>query len=482
MFESLFSAMRWQDVVDILINSYILFRLLIVLRGTRLFRVLTVVIVFFILQRLSYSIGLIITSWVLQGITALAAIVVIIVFRNEIRTAFQAKNMGDLIWRFPKKSTDTPTDALVSAVFDLARARIGAILVFPGRQDLEGIVYGGVSWQGKLSREMIKSVFWPGNPVHDGAAIVNGDQVAHVGAILPLSSRTDLPSHYGTRHRAALGLAEQTDAVVVVVSEERGDVTVARRDVLTPVRSPESLLALLKTQSGESRRVPTGKREEKFRIAAAAAICLFVVSAIWFSFSVGSGEALATLEVPVEYDKRDPAMEIVQTSASKIRLQLSGPKTLVQAIMPDQVKVRFDLSRATAGVNTLTVGQGNIELPPGISLNNVEPDVIKLEMDEIVRKVLPIQVDWTGPMPKGRRIAETRVIPPTIEVSGTKQVLNPIETLYTLKIPVDSLSQEGDIVTELAIKPGAVRIVSPASSRVRVHYRTAARELVQETP
>ncbi len=482
MIETVLSLLRWQDAVDILLNSYILFRLFVLLRGTRLFRVLAIVLLFFFLQRISVSIGLIITSWVMQGITALAAIIVIIVFRNEIRSAFQARNMADILWRLPQKTLETPMDALVEGVFDLSRARIGAIIVLPGTQDLGGIAYGGIDWEGRLSREMVKSIFWPGNPVHDGAAVIGGDRVERVATILPLSIRADLPSHYGTRHRAALGLAEQTDAAVIVVSEERGGVTVAKRDVLKPIATPEQLRAVLDRHTGVARRKASGRREERIQVAATALACLLLVSTIWFSFSTGDAEALATVRVPVEYVNRSQAMEILHTSDSTVEVQMSGPKTLVQAVNPEQVKVRFDLSDATIGTNILSLGQNNVEMPPGIVLKQIVPETIRLDLDMIATKNLPIQVDWVGTLPKGLLISFVDLEPDRVEVKGGKIALDRLDTLYTVKVPVDGLRERGELSVELALKPAGLRVRSLPGNRVRIRYVMARREATQEIP
>lgn len=482
MIDTLFSIIRWQDAVDILFNSYILFRLFILLRGTRLFRVLAIVLLFFILQRISFSVGLIITSWVMQGITALAAIVVIIVFRSEIRSVFQAKEIGDILWRFPQKSQETPLDALTAAVFDLAKARVGAILVLPGLQDLEGIAYGGIDWDGRLTKEMVKSVFWPGNPVHDGAAVVSGDRISQVGTILPLSTRSDLPSHFGTRHRAALGLVEQTDAVVIVISEERGDVTIARKGSLTPVPAPEDLQTILDIHSGGGRRAAGDDRGERMRIAASAAACLLIVSTIWFSFSTGATEALATVKVPVEYTNRSSTMEILQTSDSTVEVQLSGPKALVQSVAPEQVKVRFDLSDAGPGANVLTVGQNNIDLPPGVNLKQVTPETIRLELDVVATKQVPIQVDWVGRLPEGIIVSELTISPDSVEITGGKGLIEDLDTLYTDKVPVDNLGDRGEMSVELSLKPASVRIGTIPGNRVRIRYATTRREPVGDAP
>src|SRR5512147_19816 len=218
-------SFRWQDVVDIGLNSYILFRFYVLFRGTYVFRVLIGLTMLWFFQQVAAYLGLIVTSWVVQGIVAVAALIIVVVFRNEIRNVLQAKNIRSILWGFAPKARVAPIDIIADSAFELARRRHGALIVIPGEEDIHELAQGGLEWNGDISREMLLSVFFPDNPVHDGAAIVEGDRVSRVGAILPLSRRDDLPSHFGTRHRAALGLSEMSDALVVVVSEERGEVS-----------------------------------------------------------------------------------------------------------------------------------------------------------------------------------------------------------------------------------------------------------------
>jgi DNA integrity scanning protein DisA with diadenylate cyclase activity len=135
------------------------------------------------------------------------AIIIIVVFRNEIRSVLQVRNIKTFLWGFPNREQRTPIDIIADSVFEMAQKRIGALLVFPGNQDLGEVVHGGIPWNGQVSNEMLLSIFWPKGPVHDGAAIVKGEQIVEVSALLPLTHRHDLPSEYGTRHRAAAGLA-----------------------------------------------------------------------------------------------------------------------------------------------------------------------------------------------------------------------------------------------------------------------------------
>ena len=210
-----FSSIRWQDVLDITLNGYILFRLYVLFRGTNAFRVLMGIALLWFLQRISSSLELVVTSWLVQGILAVATLIIIVVFRNEIRAVLQARNIRSIFWGLPRASMQTPVQIIVESAFELAGRRTGALIVLPGNEDLSESVHSGIRWRGVVSKEMIVSIFWPDNPVHDGAIVIQGDEVTEVGVILPLSHRQDLPSFYGTRHRAAAGLAETTDALAV---------------------------------------------------------------------------------------------------------------------------------------------------------------------------------------------------------------------------------------------------------------------------
>ena len=163
--------------------------------------------------------------------------------------------------------------------------------------------------------------------MHDGAAVIVGDRIARVGVVLPLTLRDDLPSHYGTRHRAAAGLAESSDALVVVVSEERGEVLTASRDRLAPVHSPRSpgrAAASPKRFRRHGRKEPPSRPR---RNGGPRPCCPFsFVTTVWFSFSRGL-EALTTLEVPVEYMNRAPEMELVETSTNTVKLDLGGSRS-----------------------------------------------------------------------------------------------------------------------------------------------------------
>ncbi|MBE9544269.1 MAG: DNA integrity scanning protein DisA nucleotide-binding domain protein [Proteobacteria bacterium] len=470
----LISSLRWQDIVDIGLVSYILLRFYVLFRGTNAFRVLIGMIILWFFQKVAVSMGLVVTSWVVQGIVALGAFIIIVVFRNEIRNVLLARNLKSILWDFSSKTVITAIETIVQSSHEMAQNKCGALLVFPGKEDLEEVVQGGIPWKGAISKEMILSIFWPDNPVHDGAAIIQGDQINQVAAILPLSRRDDLPSYYGTRHRAALGLAEATDALVIAVSEERGDVVVARDSQLKTVKQKRRLGQILQEHMGVAVKKGRESRKEKLVFIAAALVLVVFTSGVWFSLSRGL-DTLVTLQVPLEYTKRDLAMEIVKTSVNTVNLELEGSGALVKSIGPDQVQVRLDLSKSKAGPNTFTIARKNISLPPGIVLKAVTPSVVDVELDVLIKKELPVQIDWAGRLPDHFILEEATVVPKTVEIIGGKRMLEKMMTLYTEKVPLNNLEVEGVITANVALNPASLKIAPGSEERVTIRYLTRLR-------
>ncbi len=463
------NSIQWRDIVDIALNSYILFRLYVLFRGTNVFRVLTGITLLWILQRIAAAIGLIVTSLAFQGIIAFAALIIIIVFKDEIRSVLQTKNLKSILWGLHYKTIKTPIEILIESIYELSRRRIGALLVFPTIEDLKEFTQSGITWNGQISKEMILSIFWHDNPVHDGAVIVKGDRIAEVGVILPLSKRTDLPSYYGTRHRAAAGLAEQTDALVVVVSEERGKVVVARGDRIIDIHDKLELEQILRDHVGVSMLPDASRKKENFRLGLAAVLSFFFVSGVWFSLARGL-ETLGTLEIPIEYMNRTPKMQILETSINDVSLNLSGSGTLIKSIRPELVNVRLDLSKAVVGTNTFTITPENITLPPGVLLKKVTPQTVKVILDVSIEKKLPIQADWTGKLPEGLTLESVTITPGKVKIIGAKNILNNITTIYTEKIQLDNIKKSGGITVKPALSPASLKVDPDSTDKITLTY------------
>ncbi|MFZ5570660.1 MAG: diadenylate cyclase [Thermodesulfobacteriota bacterium] len=462
------SSLRWQDLLDIAINSYILFRLYVLFHGTNTFRVMLGIAGLWFFQQIAIYLGLIVTSWLIQGITAAAAIIIIVIFRNEIRSVFQTQNLRSIFWGVPRQTRETPVDILSDALFELSFLKVGALVVFPGRENLTELIQGGIAWHGKISKEMIRTIFWRNNPVHDGAIIIQGDRVELVGCILPLSHRRDLPAHFGTRHRAMAGLAEVSDAVVVAVSEESGSVTAAKGDGIHPVKRRRDLEQILEGRTGRKDQGRTLLKRESFRRRLAAVLSILFITGIWASFT-RSMDTLISLDIPIRYSNRRPGLEIVETTANIIQLQLSGSGALIRTLKADQVQVNLDLGKAIIGKNTFLLTSDNISLPPGIKLSRIEPPKVEVVVDVPIIKEVAVQVDWVGKLPEELIITEVILSPASVRISGLSLLLNQCETVYTEKVLLDNISMNGERTAKLAPE-SPLQLAAGQSGSVRVRF------------
>ena len=396
----------------------------------------------------------------------MVALIIIIVFRNEISSVLQTKNLKSILWGIPRFQSRTPLNIIVESVYELAEKKIGALIVLPLKQGLDSVVRSGISIKGKLSQEMLVSIFWPDNPIHDGAVVIQEDLITSAGVILPLSKREDLPSFFGTRHRAASGLTELTDALVIVISEESGSISLFKENQTYNIKNRATFEKLLKKHAGDD-SAKQKLRHQTIEIAAAALISLFCVSGIWFSFSKGM-ETLATHEIPVEFMNPDQKMEIISSSVSSVKLLIGGAKPLINSIKPEQINIKLNLSQAEIGVNKLSITKENIVLPPGIRLKNIDPSELDITLDAMIEKGLPIQPNWTGKLPRGLVMKEAKALPETIRVTGGGLVLSGISTIFTEQILLDTITESGTASVGLVLNPLSLKLKS--NIKIRIEY------------
>jgi diadenylate cyclase len=237
-------------VVDIAIVYYLIYRLLLTIRGTRAAQMIVGLVLLFTTFYLAERLELLTVTWLFSNLTTSIIFLIIVVFQQDIRRALG--RIGQNVLPFGRKQETTQiVDEVVAATAQLARARMGAIIVFEREAALEEFVDDATRIDGILSRQLLVALFVPvkDNELHDGAVVIGKNHRIDLSrALLPLSRATDLGPEFGTRHRAALGITEDTDAVVVVVSEERGEISLCfkgsiARD-LEPVMLRRALVGL----------------------------------------------------------------------------------------------------------------------------------------------------------------------------------------------------------------------------------------------
>jgi len=244
-------AVSWWDLLDIALVSVLIYELLLLIRGTRAVQMALSAGFLISLFFVSRSFELETVNWVIRNLATYVGFAIIVLFQADIRRALAHFGRAPFFRYFERAtSTNETLEDLVVAVATLAARRIGAIIVLERQIGLRNYIEGGIPLDATVTYDLLAAIFQPGSPLHDGAAIVQGDRVAAAACFLPLSVNPRVSRELGTRHRAALGLTEENDAVAIVVSEETGAISLALAGGLERGLSVDQLRERLQTLSG----------------------------------------------------------------------------------------------------------------------------------------------------------------------------------------------------------------------------------------
>lgn len=237
----LLRSVSWRDVVDVVAVALVVYSLLLLIRRTRAVQVLVGILVLVGISYLAEVLGLLTLDTLLKGLIFYLPFAAVVLFQDQIRRALASFGSTSL-WRLaPRQDRESTLNEVVLAATALAKKRIGALMVLEREEGLREYIEHGVELNAAVSCDLLMNLFTPGAPLHDGAVILREDRVAAAAAFLPLTRQTDLPSELGTRHRAALGISDETDAVAIVVSEETGAISAAYGGEMTPDLDSRSL-------------------------------------------------------------------------------------------------------------------------------------------------------------------------------------------------------------------------------------------------
>ena len=253
MFDS-FSYFRWQDILDILVVAFVIHQLTTIIRGTRSVQMVVGLGVLTIVYFLASVLDLSALMWIMQTFLSSILLIVIIVFQQDIRRALT--QVGKSPFQKNIEIVDKELEEIIRTLFYLAKRRIGALIVIERDTSLGDFIESGFKLDAVLTKELLISVFMPASPLHDGAILISEGKIKHAGCILPLTQNPYINKRYGTRHRAAIGLTEETDAIVLVVSEETQEISLVRHGALTTIEDEigltNSLQAIFMADSGTS--------------------------------------------------------------------------------------------------------------------------------------------------------------------------------------------------------------------------------------
>jgi uncharacterized protein (TIGR00159 family) len=221
----IFTQLRWQDLLDIGIIAFIVYRLIHMMRGTRAMQMVIGLVVVLLVYVVSQTAGLFTLNWVLDNFLGSIILVVIVIFQSDIRRALTQVGTTPLFGGADRIERGQALEEITKAVVSMASKRVGALIVFEREVGLNDYIEVGTPLDARVSRELVESVFLPRSPIHDGALVIRKGRMAAARCFLPLSVDSNLSRELGTRHRAAVGLTEETDAAAVVVSEEQGKIS-----------------------------------------------------------------------------------------------------------------------------------------------------------------------------------------------------------------------------------------------------------------
>lgn len=235
-----------QDIIDILIVSYVIYQLILLIRGTRAIQLLKGIFIVVVVWALSFLFQLNTLQWMMRQLFTYGVLAVIVIFQPEFRRALEQLGRGKLFSRVTAEdNVSERISEIMRTLHYLSKRKIGALIVFERETGLNDYVESGIPMDSKISSELLTNIFIPNTPLHDGAVIIRQDRLLAAGCYLPLSENPFISKELGTRHRAAIGMSELSDAISVVVSEETGQISLAINGQIVRDIKEESLISKL---------------------------------------------------------------------------------------------------------------------------------------------------------------------------------------------------------------------------------------------
>ncbi len=391
--QKILSLIIFKDIFDVLIITICFYFLLVFIKQTRSFFILGAFVLLFSLDFIAKKFDLSLTRQLFEPLLTLFIAIFVIVFQPEIRKFFKWISSGRI--KSFSKSLVLPRNniqTIVRAVFEMATGKVGAIIVFPGEYPLDDLIEGGFPLNGQITAAIILSIFDPSSPGHDGAILIEGSEIKMFGLHLPLAREFTDYRRVGTRHRAGAGITEGTDAMAIIISEERGEVCVSSKGVLTKVKTPAELEVIIAKFTGEeSKKVKVSIGKNLFQkvfvknfIFKSVAI-LFGLT-FWFYSAYKTGVIKADYNVPIEYRYIDSNIVIKTSQPDEVNITVIGNNRDITNLKKDDIKIVIDGSKFKLGDNNFVIQKDNIQTPSYIELSSFTPKNVYIRTVEKVQE------------------------------------------------------------------------------------------------
>lgn len=465
------AAVRLADVVDVVVVSVFAYAAITWVRRARSRFVLlgfaTLVALYFVARLLDMYLTLFLFQ---VGITV-ALLALVVIFQEEIRRAFERiATSGILRSRSSEGSSFAWLDPIVEAAVTMARARTGALIVLRGREPLERHTTGGVPLGGYVSEPILYSIFDPSSAGHDGAVIVEDGLIDKFAVHLPLSTRIKEGVRFGTRHTAALGLSERSDALVIVVSEERGVVSVARGGTLTELSSAAELkqhVSEFFSEVAPAQRASPWRRLFARNLGTKALSFGVAVLAWLLVFNQQSETVARMLTVPIVYRDVPDGWLLDDPEPGEAHVTISGKSRSFDLLNAQTLRLSLDGTNMHAGKQTIKLTPSQLGLPAGFTVHEIEPESVSLTAYQTTPREMQVRAELSGELPQNLVLKGAEVDPPRLRVMVSPRSRGQFTFLRTEPVDLPEIRESG-VVTRGVVIPRGSRLARGQPSEVQV--------------
>ncbi|MDP2945982.1 MAG: diadenylate cyclase [bacterium] len=374
------------DFLDILIVFFLIFLLLSFSKKTHLTPIIFGIFLFGLIYEISILLNLRLTQIIFNALFGFILVILAIIFQRELRRFFGLIGLIGL-----RRKITLPTENVLrtisQVVKQLSKNKMGAIIVLPGQENIDRHLDSGIALDGRVSLPLLLSIFDESSPGHDGAVIIEGDRIKKFSVHLPLAENIEKVRKYGTRHRAALGLAELSDAFVIVISEEKGTISIAHNKNISTLKDNGQLENLLKEFYEE--KFPQGglkKYSNWLRVNTKTIITsLLLAFSLWVFFTYQTSFVQRKFTVPIQFKNLNQEYIVESFEPEELVVIFSGRESNFKLLDPKTMKATIDLSKIKKGFQKLPIEKEYISHPSIISISKIEPKIIELRISDLPR-------------------------------------------------------------------------------------------------
>jgi diadenylate cyclase len=377
--------------LDIILMALLIYATLVWFKRNRAAFILSGILIVSGIYLLTRQFNMSMTAEVFEKFFTVILIALIVIFQEELKNIFETVAVWSLNRRLKRRKlthlSREEVETIVRTFTDFAKEKIGALIVIKGRDMVIRYLDGGTHLNGDISEPLFKSLFDPHSIGHDGAVYIEGKQVKRFSCHLPLSKNIKKVGMRGTRHAAALGLSERTDALTLVVSEERGEISYARRGELNTISNPEKLTLILERFYHE---IDPARQEKPWlellrKNTREKVIAFFLSVALWFVLVRGAELTYRTYTVSLAYPKHVGELKVEEVAPLACEVTLSGPHREFYFLTKEQIKILLRL-RIKEGDQTIRLATTDLVLPRNLAVENIEPQNIKVRLEKLPEK------------------------------------------------------------------------------------------------